>query len=176
MCEPTTIAGIASYLGASASTASTIGYVGTAAAYATAAYGAYEQGQTQKKIGQNNAVMAERAAQDAQRRGEEEAQAARRKADQLRGLQRARLSSAGVDLGVGTAASIVDQTDFFSAVDQATARNNGRRQSWASQAEGANFLAQGNAAAKQANLSAFGTILGGGGQIADKWYKNNRTS
>lgn len=174
MCEPTTIAAAASYLGASAGTASIIGYVGTAAAYGVAAYGAYEQGQTQKKIGQNNAVMAERAAADAERRGELDAQEARRKADQLRGLQRARLATAGVDLGVGSAASIVDQTDFFSAVDQATARNNGRREAWADRAQGANFLASGDAAAKQANLSAFGTILGGGGQIADKWYKNNR--
>ena len=174
MCEPTTIAAAASYLGASAGTASTIGYAGTAAAYAAGAYGMYQQGQVSKQVGRNNAIMAERAAQDAQRRGEQEAIAARRKTDQLRGLQRARMAANGLDINFGTPADILDQTDFFAQSDQATIRNNAKRQAWADRAQGANFTSQGDAAATQANLSAFGTLLGGGGQLADKWYTYNR--
>lgn len=196
MCEPTTIAAIGSYIGsaegvtvaagaaeaaegasvyaAAAEGSSSYLAAAQAAAAGVSAYGSYEQGQTAKKIGGNNAIMAERAAQDAIRRGEEASQEARRKADQLRGLQRARMAANGLDLGVGSAASIVDQTDFFSAVDQATARNNGRQQAWSDRAQGANFTASGDAAAKQANLTAFGTILGGGAQVADKWYARNR--
>lgn len=152
MCEPTTI-----------------GYV-MLAATAVSAYGSYQQGQTQKKIGANNAIMAEYAAQAAERQGQLDAQNARRKADQLRGVQRARLAASGQDLDAGTAADIIDQTDFFAESDQITIRNNTKRSAWSARAQGANFRAQGDAAAEQANLNAFGTILGGASQVASKWY------
>lgn len=152
MCEPTTV-----------------GYI-MLAATAVSAYGSYEQGQTQKKIGRNNAIMAEYAAQAAERQGENDAQAARRKADTLKGAQRARLAANGLDLEVGTAADVLDQTDFFAATDQTTIRNNTKRAAWSARAQGANFRAGGDAAAEQANLNAFGTILGGSSQVASKWY------
>jgi len=152
MCEPTTVAYLA------------------LAATAVSAYGSYEEGQTQKKIGRNNQIMAEYAAQANERQGDLDSQAARRKADQLKGAQRARLAANGLDMEVGTAADILDQTDFFAAQDQATIRNNAKRAAWSARAQGANFRAQGDAAAEQANLNAFGTILGGSSQVASKWY------
>lgn len=157
MCEPTTIAMVATAVGGMMS-----------------AGAAYQQGQVAKQVGRNNQIMAEYAAQDAQRRGEEEAQAVRRKADQLKGSQRSMMAARGLDLGAGTPADILDSTDFFNEVDQNTARDNVKRDAWAYREQGKNSRFQGDAAARQANLSAFGTLLGTTGQVADKWYTYNR--
>lgn len=162
MCDPVTLA--------------TTATIATAASGGIAAVGAYQQGQVNKQVAYNNARMAEYAAADSQRRGEEEAQAARRRGDQIKGTQRARMAAAGLDLGVGTARELQDQTDFFSETDQSTARFNAARDAWASKEQAKGYRAQGSAAAQQGTLSAFGTILGTGAQVSDKWmtYTGNK--
>lgn len=156
MCEPATIA-----------------LAATAISGTMSAVGAYQQGQVAKQVGRNNAIMAEYAAQDALRRGEQEAQAVQRKAAQLKGSQRALMAAKGLDLSSGTPADILDSTDFFAENDVNTARFNARKDAWSSRAQGANARAQGDAAAKQANMTAFGTLLGTGGSVADKWLTYN---
>lgn len=133
------------------------------------AYGQYQQGRAAEQVGRNNQIMSEYAAQDAQARGEEEAMAVRRKGDQLRGAQRSRMAASGIDLGVGTAAEIQDQTDFFAEQDIATTRTNAKREAWALRTQGAQALAQGRFAAQQGRLAAFSTILSGAGQVSSKW-------
>ncbi len=173
MCLPL-LAPIGTALGASAASAAALGTAVTAmtAGSALSAYGSIQQGRTAAAVGRNNQIMAEYAAQDAQRRGEEDAQAVRRKADQLKGTQRATMAARGLDLNAGTAADLLDSTDFFSEVDQNTARYNAKRDAWSSRAQGAQAAAQGRAARQQGNLAAFGTLLGTTGQVADKWYAN----
>lgn len=141
-----------------------------------AAVGAYQQGQAAKAVGRNNQVMAEYAAQDALRRGDAEAASIQRRASQTAGAQRAALAAKGVDIGTGTAGEIQDQTDFFSLVDQGTVRDNAKRDAWSARTQGANARAQGDAAARQGNTSAFATLLGTGGQVADKWRTYNKTA
>ena len=174
MCEPVTLGVLASagtYLAAPAAlgTAGSLALAATAGAGAMGAAGAYQQGQVAKQVGRNNQIMAEYAAADALRRGDEQAMQDRRQGDQMKGAQRARMAASGLDLGEGTAGDLQDQTDFFSAVDQTTSRQNAKLDAWASRAQGANARAQGDAAARQGNLSAFSTLLGTGGQVADKW-------
>lgn len=152
MCEPTTIALIA-----------------TAASAAVSAKASYDQGQVAKQVGRNNATMAEYAAQDAQRRGEEQVQAVQRKASQLKGTQRSMMAARGLDLGVGTAADIVDSTDFFADQDVATTRYNASREAWSARAQGQDMLMQGRYAARNANMQAAGTLLGAAGSVAGKW-------
>ncbi len=156
MCEPATITMVA-----------------TALAAGTAAVGSYNQGQVAKKVGRNNQIMAEYAAQDAHARGEEQAIAAQRRAAQLRGRQRATMAGNGVDLAVGTPADLVNQTDFFGEVDANTARDNAARDAWSYRAQGTNARAQGNAAAQQGTMSAFGSVLGGVAQVSDQWMRYN---
>lgn len=150
MCEPTTIALIASAV------------IGAGAAV--------QQADTARRVGNRNREMAEYAAQAAERRGKEDVMAARRRGEQIKGAQRAKFASAGLDLSEGTPADIMDQTDFFAETDQQTLKRNAARQAWSARAQGANFSAQGDAAATQANMQAFGTLLGAGGQVANKWY------
>lgn len=128
-----------------------------------------QQGQAAKQIGRNNQIMAEYAAQDAEKRGEEEAQKVASKARQIKGAQRSRMAAAGLDLGVGTAQDLQDQTDFFGTQDVATTRNNARRGAWSARAQGNAAAAQGRFEAQNSNLQAFGTLLGAAGQVAGKW-------
>lgn len=155
MCEPATIALAASAIGGTMS-----------------AVGAYQQGQVAKATGRNNQIMAEYAAKDSIRRGDEQANKIQQQARALKGSQRASMAAKGLDLNVGTSAELQDQTDFFGDTDASTARFNASRDAWSSRAGGANARAQGDAAARQGNLQAFGTLLSTGGQVASKWYSN----
>lgn len=161
MCEPLTL--------------STVVTAASAAAGVAGAVGAYNQGQVAKQVGRNNQIMAEYAAQDALRRGDEEAAAVRRRTSQLQGAQRANLAAKGLDLNAGTAGEIQDQTGFFGDIDQNTARYNAQRDAWSARAQGQNARAQGDAAARQGTLSAFSTLLATGGQVHDRWQTMKTT-
>lgn len=141
-----------------------------AASTALSAYSMIQQGNTAAAVGRNNQIMAEYAAQDAERRGEDAAVAAGRRASQVRGAQRAALGARGLDLESGTAAEIQDQTDFFGQTDVATARNNGRREAWSDRAQGAAARFSGDSAQQQSQLAAASTILGSAGKVAGSWY------
>lgn len=134
------------------------------------AYGMVQQGKTAQQIANNNAKMAEYAAQDAQKRGEEDAMAAQRKAAALKSSQRVALAANGLDLSYGTAADLQDQTDFFGQADAATARTNASREAWRLRAGGQQEIAQGNAARSNANMQAAGTLISAAGSVASKWY------
>lgn len=142
----------------------------SAAGGAMGAVGAYQQGQVATQVGRNNQIMAEYAAQDAQKRAGEDAIRVQQKANALKGSQRAAMAAKGLDLGVGTTAELQDQTDFFGATDAATTRSNGNRDVWSARQQGVNARAQGDASARQGNLSAFSTLLGTAGSVSGKWY------
>lgn len=144
--------------------------VASIASAGVAAYGMVQQGKTAQQVADNNAKMAEYAAQDAQRKGEEDAMAVQRKAAALKSNQRVALAANGLDLSYGTAADLQDQTDFFAQSDAATARTNASREAWRLRAGGQQELAMGEAARTNANLSAAGTLIGTAGAVAGKWY------
>lgn len=150
MCEPVTIALLA-------------------AGTTLNAYSQYQQGQAAQDAAKYNAKMSEYAAQDAQRRGEEEAQAIQRRAASLKSSQRVSLAARGLDIGYGTAQDLQDQTDFFGLMDAGTARYNAANQAWSARAQGTLARAEGQAAAYQGALGAAGTLLSGAGQVSGKW-------
>ena len=172
-------------MGASASTAATLATVGTVATVAgvgLSAYGMYQQSKAAKdmanynaQVADNNAKTAEIQAQDALKRGDEEANAVRRNADMLKGSQRASMAAKGLDLAEGTAAELQDQTDFFSLVDQQTARSNAAKQAWGIRAQGGNYSSE--AVAQRATAGSISpgmagatSLLSGAGQVAGRWY------
>lgn len=148
-----------------------IALAATAISGTISAVGQYQQGQVAKQVGRNNQIMAEYAAQDAQRRGELEAQQVQRQARALKGAQRATMAARGLDLGVGTQAEILDSTDFFGQSDASTARFNAQKEAWSYREQGKQSRFEGRAAARQGTLGAFGTLLGTTGQVASKWYR-----
>lgn len=144
--------------------------VATAVSASASAYGQYRQGQASAGIARNNATMAGYAAQDAQYQGEMRAQAAQRQAAQVQGATRARLAANGVDLGVGTAADLQAQNDFFGEQNASNARYDAARQAWSDRAQQSNFTFQSHEDVMNGNLGAAGTAIGGAGQVAGKWY------
>lgn len=132
------------------------------------------QASAMEQVARNNRIMAERAATDAQRRGEEDVQTIQRRAAGLRGTQRSMMAARGLDLASGTPAEILDQTDFFAEQDAATARMNARREGWAIRADAAN---QGYAAREEASrmrAGGYGSLLGTAASVADKWTTYRR--
>lgn len=191
MCEPVTLAALttaattAGSIGAGATVAGVAGATATTAGLTAmqalalgatvggsvlSATSAYQQGQVAKQTARNNAQMAEVAAQDAQRRGEEDAAAVQRKGAALKSAQRVSLASKGLDLSYGTAADLQDQTDFFTQSDAATTRTNAAREAWSTRARGQQALALGKADALNASMQAAGSLLGGAGAVSDRWY------
>lgn len=140
------------------------------AAAGVSAYGMQQQARTQRKVGEYNAKMNEFAAQDAEKRGDQQANDLARRMSALKATQRSRMAAAGLDLGEGTAADIQDQTDFFTDRDVATLRFNGRKDAWSARQAGSIARWTGDSNASQAGLSAFGTVLSAASRVSDKWY------
>lgn len=187
MCIPA-LAVLGTAMGASAASAAAVGTM-TAVSLASAgmsAYGMYQQSRAAKdmanynaQIADNNAKTAEIQAQDALKRGDEDANAIRRNADMLKGSQRASMAAKGLDLAEGTAAELQDQTDFFSLVDQQTARGNAAKHAWGIRVQGGNYnseAAMQRASARSINpgFSAATSLVGSAGQVADRWYSSTK--
>jgi hypothetical protein len=135
-----------------------------AAMTALTAASAYQQSATAKAVAENNARIAEFGAKEAVRRGEEEAMAVRRRGAALKSSQRVALAARGVDLGEGTAQELQDQTDFFTAVDSATTRQNAQNEAWARRQQAGQYAAQ------AASTSPFLDALQAAAPVAGKWY------
>ncbi len=169
-------------LGASASTAATLSTVASVAGTAFSAIGAMNQAQAAQDqanynaaVAENNAKLAEYKAQDAQQRGELEAQKVQREAAQLRGAQRATMAARGLSLGEGTPLSLLEQTDYFSATDVATARTNAAKESWAARVQKANFETEAMSSTNTARsidplMAGATSLISSASKVADKWY------
>lgn len=159
---------------------------------ALSAYSAYNQSKAAKEqaeynsvVASNNAKMAEYQAIDAQQRGEQEAIDLRRKGAAVKADQRATMAARGLSLDAGTPQSLLDQTDYFSASDIATARTNAGKESFAKRSQAYNFQIESNqykaaadaqnplmsAVAAGASSYAMSSMLGkpDAPGVADKW-------
>lgn len=171
-------------------TLATIATVASVASGAVGAVGAIQQGRAAKaqadyqaKVAENNRVLAERAAKQSEEAGELASHAARQRARQLIGRQRAIIAAGGGDVGVGSALDITGDTAAFGELDALTIRTNASRDADSFRAQGANFTAEadlarsrGSSALSSSYLEAGGTILSTAGSVASKWYnfKNPR--
>ena len=160
----------------------------TAIGTATSVYGRLQEGRAVKKqaayqaaVARNNAILAERAAQDAEQRGQLEAQRLALQSRQLSGRQRAALAANGVLVDTGIALDVVEDTAAMGKLDQLTARRNAGREAANYRAQGMNFEAsaqlaeaRGASARRASYLEGLSTFSTGAGSVADKWYRFNR--
>lgn len=148
-------------------------------ATAMGAYGTYQQGQQQKAqaeyqaaVANNNAIIAERQAQDSLDRGRVEEQQHRLKVAQMKGTQRSALAASGVQVDSGSALDVVADTAMMGEFDALTIRNNAEREAYAYRVQGSNYQAEsglyslaGRNAARNGSFGAATTLLGGAAQI-----------
>lgn len=128
------------------------------------AYTTYDAKKSAKDQANYNAQVSELEAQDARRAGDEEAAKLRRQNAQLAGAQRAGFSAKGIDFETGSAGDALDQTDFFSQVDQSTAKTNAAKQAWALRAKKKGYEYE---AAVQ--RPGFSSLLAGASSVASMW-------
>lgn len=152
------------------------------------AYGSYQQSQSQKaaykyqsQVNANNAKIAEWQAQDALTRGAKAEQQSQLKTAKLRGSQRAALAANGVALDEGSPLSILQDTDYMGGQDVATIHGNAAKEAWSYRNQGAGYASDSDmlsATAGAINPAAAGatSLLTGGGQVADSWYRHSKTT
>lgn len=175
MCEPISI---------SASTLAIASLAATVVGTSVAAYGAIQSGNAQKAAAaareqqnRNNAVLAQRAADDALARGDINAGTKARQTAQLMGQQRAGLAANGIDTNEGSALDLQADVAASGEFDQLTIRSNAMREAAGYEAQGMNYQTQGSIdratgdnAASAGMLSATSSIVGGAGAVASQWY------
>ncbi len=131
----------------------------------------------QAQVAANNKIIADRAAADARKRGEVNANIQRQKSRQLVGRQRAALAGAGVVVDINSALSLTADTAGMGELDALTVKSNAEREALGFQAKAMQFGAE--AGLKRANatntlaagnFSAASTLVTGFGSVADKWY------
>lgn len=124
------------------------------------------QGQYQSQIYDSNARMANLQAEDAINRGNKEANNVKRQTRVLIGSQRAAMAAQGIDLGVGSALDIQEETAALGAEDALTIKNNAWREAWGYKAQ-ANDYSSKSQYTKLATKNEYqNTILTGGMNIA----------
>lgn len=153
MCDPVTIG-------------ATMAVVGTVAQ----GYAAKQQGEYQNDVAKYNARQMENEATRTRNKGTEEENKLRQRTAQLASKQRAQLATAGVDLGVGSAFDIQEDTQLMGEVDALRVRSNFQDQAQSLDDQADITRSQGKAAKKAGRTAFYTSILSGGGQVAGKWY------
>ena len=132
----------------------------------------------QASVARNNAILSERAAQDAIVRGREAERERRVKTRQLIGRQRTALAGAGQVVDTGSALDITEETAAIGELDALTIRRNAEREALGFRTEGINFQSsalladlRGESAERAGDLAFKTTLLTGAGSVASKWYQ-----
>jgi hypothetical protein len=163
-----------------------VGLVGTG----MGAIGQYQQGQAAKaqseyqaKVAQNNQIIAERNAVMAEERGKVSELQKRRETQQLIGRQRAGIAASGLQVDVGSAANIVEDTAMLGEYDVENIRYQTAMDAYNYRVSGAQYgqqaalsLAQGQSAYQAGIVGAGSTLLQGGASFGEKWTKYKKGS
>ncbi|KAA3649396.1 MAG: hypothetical protein DWQ11_18820 [Proteobacteria bacterium] len=133
----------------------------------------------QARLADTNARIAELGAQQELIRGQQEVARITLQAGHLKSGQRAAMAANGIDLGEGNAAEIQASTDLMKELDTNTATANAVRSAWGYRTQAVNLQNQatvqrGTAAGVKPGMAAFGSLLGGAGQVAGSWYSLNK--
>ena len=148
------------------------------------AYGQMQQGKAaagqanyQAAVDRNNKIIADRQAEDAIKRGQNEEEEQRRKVAQVKGSQRTAFAARGIDLGSDVVIDTLSDTAMLGELDALTIRNNAAREAYGYRVQGMNYeaSAQNNAlAAKNAKSAGktamFSTLLSGASSVAGDYY------
>ncbi len=149
-------------------TAQMISDLGTRSAGVVAdASAAYGDAATARSSFQNAAILADAKAADAQNRAATEAAAMTAKGNKASATVQTQVANSGFTVGVGTAAAVEGTPAYIAALDAATIRENGRRESLGYQSEAGQDRARAKGISPWGN--ALGTAIGGAAKVAAYW-------
>lgn len=148
----------------------TIGIIALVAGTAATAKGQIQAGRAAKRQGEYNAGVAEGQADDALRRGEEDVSAFRRQVRGLIGQERAGYAGQNIDVSVGTAAAIQEDTFQLGGMDLERIRRNAQREAMGYKVEAENYRRGAAYASSAARWGAASTILGGSSTLLLQRY------
>lgn len=185
------LAGAASLGSAAAASTPWLTYGSLGASLLSTAVGVYGQLQAgqaqagqaryQAQVAENNRVIAEQQARDAEMRGQLAEDARREQARAIIGRQRTALAANGVLVDSGSALDITGDTAAQGEVDALTLRANAAREAYGYRAQGTNFLAdaglqraRADAAIPASMVGAGATLLSGAGTVGDRWLTYRR--
>lgn len=131
----------------------------TLAAGAFSAYSQYQTGKYNSAVANNNATISERAAVDAEERGQIEADEHREKVDRLIAQQKAGISASGVEINSGSALDLMVGTREIGELDALRIENNAQREAYGYRTQGMNYQAQAQLDRYAGNTGAIGTLL-----------------
>lgn len=141
----------------------------TAALMITQLGGAFAQSEAQKaqasfqeSQAKINSMFAEMQYNDALRRGDKQARQYQKQASKIVGSQKATLAAQGIDIDVGTAADIQEETREAIALDVNEIRNNAYRQAFGFKQESLSQKFQGEIAKMTGDFRSQQTLITGG--------------
>lgn len=145
----------------------------------SAAQGRKQQLAAEAEIQRINAAAAESAARSALMVGQREEQRSRLATANLKSKQQASLGANGIDLGEGSAARMIADTDILGAIDANTIAANAVQAAWGYRTQSVNYtndarLKSATADAISPGLAGASSLLTSAGQVASSWYMFNR--
>ncbi len=155
---------------------------------AVQAYGQMQAGKAEQErqeytaaVNRNNAIRADYLAEDAIDRGNVEEANERLRGRIVIGQIRAVMAGSGQVVDEGSAMQFVADQSATNEQDARTIRNNAQREAQEHRLRATDYrqqadlnIAAGNNARTAGNINAFGTLIGAGGRVADKWYRFQR--
>lgn len=120
------------------------------------------QGEYQQRVAETNESLSKFKAQDAIDRGNRASARNDMQTKRLIGSQRAALASQGIDVNVGSAADVQEDSRAMGALDSLTIRNNAWREAWGYRVQASNDSYQGKFSRMAADSDADNTLLTGG--------------
>lgn len=134
----------------------------------------------QAELARINAQIMETNARGTLQAGAREVQRSQLATSQLKGRQRAGMAAHGVDLGEGSAARVLTDTDVMGEIDANTIAANAVRSAWGYRTQSVNFqneaIQKSSAADSMAPwMSAGGMLMDKAGSVAQSWYQLKRS-
>lgn len=157
-----------------------MGVLQSASSARTAAASQKLQLETQAEIDDINAGLSETQAQQTLLAGQREVQKSQLNTARVKGAQRAALAANGIDLGVGTALNLQNDTDIFGEIEANTIESNAVSAAWGYRTQASNQKVQaassrGAAGAVNPDMAYTSSLIGGAGQVAGSWYSMRKS-
>lgn len=154
---------------------------------ASSAIGAWGAASSQKNslnfqadIADINARMSESQAQATLLTGQKQAQQSMLQTAQLKSTQRAGMAANGLDLGVGSAANVLNSTEVMGQIDKNQIEANATRAAWGYRTQSTNYanealMDRATASGINPTMAGVTSLISGAGQVASSWYRLNQT-